>query len=235
MSNAAIARMPANEFFGLRMRSLPMEGAKFAAARPARSFDGPRVDPRSRLVLHGRGSPRRAELESFIRNEYREHFDADVREFMPTFLALHDATGRISAAVGCRSAAFERLFLEIYTEKPIEAMIAERACVNVPREQIAEIGSLASRDARSAMAIVRALSPYLIDAGFSWVAFTGADTVVNVLRRLKLEPVALCIADSSKLGASRSAWGSYYDHNPVVMAGRLLDGIEAFDDIPGIQ
>lgn len=215
-----------------------MDGAMLAAAAAARSaccLVKPAVDQRPQLVLHGRGSPRRAELESFIRDEYREHFDADVREFMPTFLALHDATGRISAAVGCRSAAFERLFLEIYTDKPIEAMIAERACVNVPRKQIVEIGSLACRDGRGAMAIIRALSPYLIDAGFSWVAFTGADTVVAVLRRLRLEPVELCVADASKLGPSRSAWGSYYEHDPVVMAGRLLDGIKTLDDVARIQ
>ena len=85
------------------------------------------------------------------------------------------------------------------------------------------------------MGIVRALVPYLIGAGFTWVAFTGADTVVNVLRRLNLEPLRLCVADCRKLGAARFAWGSYYDHDPVVMAGRLLDGVEALDSIPGVQ
>jgi hypothetical protein len=207
----------------------------YSGQRPAAGVVEPHPEIGSRLVLHGRGSPRRAELESFIRSEYREHFDADVREFMPTFLALHDATDRIVAAVGCRSAALEPLFLEIYTDKPIESMIAERAAVRIPREQIVEIGSLACRDARSAMAIIRALAPYLINAGFSWVAFTGADTVVRVLRRLRLLPIALCVADSSRLGAARAAWGSYYEHDPVVMAGRLLDGIGAPDDLPDVQ
>jgi hypothetical protein len=213
-----------------------MDGANAAAvARPAIGLDEPALDSRLQLVLHGRGSPRRAELETFIREEYRQHFEADVREFMPTFLALHDAAGRICAAVGCRSAALEPLFLEVYTERPIETMIAERTSVHVPREQIAEIGSLACRNGRSAVAIIRALTPYLIDAGFSWVAFTGADSVVKVLRRMKLEPLELCVADCSKLGPSGSAWGSYYEHDPVVMAGRLLDGIEALDSVPGIQ
>jgi len=212
-----------------------MDAATIAAARPVRRLVASGAGKEPQLILHGRGSPLRAELERFISDEYRKHFDADVREFMPTFLALHDATGRISAAVGCRSAAFEKLFLEIYTDKPIEAMITERVSVEVPREQIVEIGSLACRNGRSAMAIIRALSPYLIDAGFSWAAFTASSTVVTVLSRLRLEPLALCVAHSSKLGPSRSAWGSYYKHDPVVMAGRLRDGIEALDDVPRIQ
>ena len=234
MNDAAIARMPTSELFGLRMKPLPMDGA-LTATGPLDSCSSALVGPRPRLFLHGRGSPQRSELETFIRNEYREHFDADVREFMPTFLALHDAAGRISAAVGCRSAALEPLFLEVYTEQPIERMIEMRAGAPVPRDRIVEIGSLACRDGRAAMAIIRALAPYLIEAGFSWVAFTGADTVVNVLRRMNLEPLALCVADSSRLGASRLLWGSYYDHDPVVMAGRLTDGLDAMGSAPGLQ
>jgi hypothetical protein len=148
---------------------------------------------------------------------------------MPVLLARHDPTGRIRAVVGYREAADERLFLENYTAKPIEAVIAERLGVTVPRARIVEIGSLACRDGRDATSMVRALVPHLMAAGFSWVVFTCADTVRNVLRRLALEPHVLCPADGTALGPAMHAWGSYYDHHPVVMAGRLLDGAEALD------
>ena len=236
MNNETIARLPAHEFFGLQMMALPMRRVPTRAVlQPPVAYTEERPERASRLMLHGRGSPRRNELETFIRDEYRDHFDADVTVFMPTFLALHDADDRICAAVGCRSAALEPLFLEVYTASSIEETIAETTAVRVPRDQIAEIGSLACRDGRAAMAIIRALVPYLIDAGFTWVTFTGADTVVNVLRLLKLEPVPLCAADPQKLGAARHAWGSYYDHSPIVMAGRLLDGVDALASLPGVQ
>jgi hypothetical protein len=74
---------------------------------------------------------------------------------------------------------------------------------------------------------VRALVPQLLGAGFTWVVFTGADTVMNVFRYLGLTPRALCPADPLLLGDARHEWGSYYAHDPYVMAGRIEDGAVA--------
>jgi hypothetical protein len=164
-----------------------------------------------RLQAHVLGSPRRSEIERFIAAEFARHFDACVRQFMPTLLGLHDADDTLYGAVGCRNASFEPLFLETYTQTPIENLIAAKLRVVVPRTQIVEIGSLACRDGRVAVAIVQHLVPYLIDAGFTWVVFTGADTVRNVFRRLKLEPHELCLADKTLLGDSQYDWGTYYE------------------------
>jgi len=111
--------------------------------------------------------------------------------------------------------------------EPIEAALARRTGFFVPRERIVEIGSLACRNAAGAIAIVRALVPHLLHSGFTWVVFTGADTVMNVFRYLGLSPRELCRADPALLGAARHEWGSYYDHDPHVMAGRIEDGLRA--------
>lgn len=179
------------------------------------------------LVSHGRFSPQRALLEEFVRGEFFAHFGAHIRHFMPELLALHGRDGAIRAVVGCRAAAAERLFLETYTREPIELEIAARTGLFVPRERIVEIGSLACRSATAAIAIVQALVPHLLSASFSWVVFTGADTVMNVFRHLGLEPRQLCEADPRLLGDARHDWGTYYDHNPHVMAGRIADGAQA--------
>jgi len=176
------------------------------------------------LVSHGRNSPQRAQLEDFVRREFLAHFGAHVKQFMPELLALHGHDGSIRSVVGCRAAATEPLFLETYTRRPIEDALAERHGFSVPRERIVEIGSLACRNARGAIEIVRALVPYLLNAGFSWVVFTGADTVMNVFNYLGLVPLPLCAADASLLGESRHDWGTYYAHDPQVMAGRIRDG-----------
>lgn len=181
----------------------------------------------SHLIRHRVSSTARRQVEEFIAREYRRHFAAELGEFMPTLVSLHGADGKLRAAAGYRSAAVESLFLEIYTNAPIEEAIRLQTGVDVPRSEIVEVGSLACTGGRAAMEIVTALVPALIADGFSWVAFTGADTVRNVFRRLNLKPVSLCIANKAMLGERRREWGSYYDHNPVVMAGRIADGVAA--------
>jgi hypothetical protein len=187
------------------------------------------------LIEHTATSSRRREVEEFIRAEFREHFGANIRHFMPQLIALHGPRGDLRAAVGCRSAAAEKLFLETYTITPIERVIATRLGVDVPRAQIVEVGSLACVNGRAATEIVTGLIPALINAGFTWVVFTGADTVRNVFHRLNLVPFALCAADQSLLGAEQHDWGSYYDHNPIVMTGRLVDGLHVVETLPGVQ
>jgi hypothetical protein len=176
------------------------------------------------LECHDRSSPQRRRIEEFVRNEFWAHFDARVTRFMPLLLALRKG-GDIHAVVGCRPAAYEALFLERYTGDAIENVLAQKFGVALCREEIVEIGGLACRNARAAIHIVKALAPVLLHAGFSWVVFTGADTVMNVFRHLKLEPYVLCAADPLVLGDERHDWGSYYEHNPRVMAGRLRDGV----------
>jgi len=192
--------------------------------RPTFALD---VAAKTGLVSHDARSPQRAELEEFVRHEFLTHFGARVRQFMPELLGLHGLDGSVRAVVGCRAAAAAPLFLETYTREPIEIALGSLNGFFVPREQIVEIGSLACRNAAAAVAIVRALVPYLLRAGYSWVVFTGADTVMNVFRHLGLAPRALCPADPLLLGDARHDWGTYYDHEPHVMAGRIADGMAA--------
>jgi hypothetical protein len=176
------------------------------------------------LVRHDRRSPLRALLEEFVRREFYVHFGARIRHFMPELLALHGNDGGVRAVVGCRAAAAEALFLETYTREPNELALAASNGFWVPRERIVEIGSLACRGGAAAIAVIRALVPHLFEAGFTWVVFTGAETVMNVFHYLGLGPRVLCRADALLLGEARHDWGTYYDHNPHVMAGRIQDG-----------
>jgi hypothetical protein len=192
-------------------------------------------DRQARLTAYGPDTRGRGCIEQFIREEYLAHFDARITAFMPTLLAAHEPDGAVRAAVGFRCAAHTPLFLETYTHRPIEQVIATTLGVDVPREAIVEVGNLACRNGRAAMELVTALVPALLDRAYAWVVFTGADTVRNVFKHLKLQPQALCIANKALLGAAQLDWGSYYDHHPVVMAGRLLDGVESLDVSARVQ
>ena len=201
------------------------------AITPATFVDGPMLTHRATkptgLIGHDVRSPHRAALEEFVRREFLAHFGARVRHFMPELLGLHSPDGSIRAVVGCRAAAEEPLFLETYTRERIEIALERLNGFFVPRAQIVEIGSLACRNATAAVAIVRALVPHLLRAGFTWVVFTGADTVMNVFHHLGLAPRSLCPADPLLLGEARHDWGTYYDHEPHVMAGLIADGVAA--------
>jgi hypothetical protein len=187
---------------------------------------GRRAEP-SFLIRHEAGSPNRRQVESFIASEFRSHFGAELSGFMPTLIGLHNSQGDLKAAVGFRAAASEPLFLEAYTNDPIEEVLRRQAGLDVRRDEIVEVGSLACEGGRAAMEIVTSLVPVLIEEGFSYVVFTGADTVRNIFRRLNLKPVSLCIANKGVLGDHQHEWGSYYEHNPVVMVGKLADGLAA--------
>lgn len=182
---------------------------------------------RKRLVAHSHDSRRRRDLEEFVRDEFFLYFKARVRRFMPQLLALHDRADRVHAVVGCRRAAAEPLFLETYMRDPVERSIARRTGVEVARDAVVEIGGLACCGPRAAREMVEALIPFLLGEGFTWVVFTGTDAVKDVFRRINLAPTVLCRANPELLRAGREDWGSYYDHNPEVMAGRLRDGAAA--------
>jgi len=194
---------------------------------------GPKPD--SSLVRYRSASPERQRIEQFIADEYRRHFDARLTEFMPTLTGLYSPDGTLEAAAGYRAAADGPLFLEAYTNEPVEQLLRELKGLDVSRDRIVEVGSLACRGGRAAMEMVAALVPALIEEGFSWVVFTGADTVRNVFRRLQLKPVALCIANKTVLGEKQHQWGSYYDHNPIVMAGPIAEGIRVLSPLGGVQ
>jgi hypothetical protein len=187
------------------------------------------------LVHYGDTACGRKQIEAFIADEYRRHFSARLTEFMPTLVGLHGHEGELEAAAGYRAAVDGPLFLEAYTDGPVEGLLKELRGIDVQRNEIVEVGSLACRSGRAAMEMVAALVPMLIHEGFSWVVFTGADTVRNVFRRMHLKPFALCIANKSVLGDRQHEWGSYYDHNPVVMAGPIAEGIRVLAPVGGVQ
>ena len=63
---------------------------------------------------------RRAALEHFIRQRFAEHYQAQVRHFMPCLLGLHGDNGEVQGAVGLRSARRRPLFLARYLDEPSE-------------------------------------------------------------------------------------------------------------------
>lgn len=180
----------------------------------------------SRFTMVGRQSRDRRRLEQRIRAGYGRHFGAHVTSFMPQLACYRDADGS-TGIIGVRRAADESLFLESYLNRPIEAVIGDRAGTSVSRHSIAEVGQLVVDDrqiaAQVAASLFRDLVPFLAGEGFDWVCFTGTCKVRAILRRTGFCGATVGIADANRLPPGRDHWGDYYDNEPVVVIGKLDD------------
>lgn len=183
-------------------------------------FGGPpaRAAAAPALRLHPPGDPGRAAVEDFIRGVYAEHYGARVRRFAPMLVGLHDGDTLVAAA-GYRRAT-QPLFLERYLDRAIEQLLAGPAGPP-PREQIVEVGHLASRRAGEGRRLILRLAQHFGQLRIQWVVSTLTEELRKVFVRMGVQPLALGLADPARLGADAQDWGSYYAHHPLVLAGSL--------------
>lgn len=170
-------------------------------------------------------SPRRGEVEGFIRGVFADHYGARVAAFTPDLMRL-EQNGRTCAAAGWRGAASGALFLENYLEQPAEVLLSRLAGHPVAREQVVEVGHLASRQAGGGVRMILALAAELDRAGYEWVMFTATRELIGIFSRMGLPPLALASADPACLGDAARDWGRYYDTRPIVVAGRIRLALE---------
>ena len=180
----------------------------------------PEKASRVRVSHHDTASPRRAEIESFIRSVFSRHYGADVRAFAPQ-LMLVETEQELVAAAGWRSAKDSPLFLENYLDQPIEQAMAELADQPADRSRIVEVGHLAADRNGGSLHVILALAAHLQQLGYEWVVFTATQELIGIFARLGLPLLAIAKADPGRLGAAARDWGSYYATEPVIVAGRI--------------
>lgn len=171
------------------------------------------------------GSPRRNDVERFIRNTFKKRYGANVASFAPNLMTLEHGS-YIVAAAGWRCAGDEKLFLETYLDTPIEVAVARLAGHAIERRRIVEVGHLAAVRAGGSVDVILALARHLDHLGYEWVAFTATTELIGIFRKLGLPLLALSPADPERLGAQAAAWGNYYASAPVVVAGRIRLALE---------
>jgi hypothetical protein len=193
--------------------------ASCSNARGGARFDQLLSGPLPQFELVAAGEPGRAEVERYVHDRFAASYGADVREFMPRLLVLR-CGGRLSAVVGMRCASAGPLFVEHYTDHPIEQLLEVRGHT-VARTELLEIGNLVSTW-RGASQLLMVMLPLLAAAlGYRWLVFTATPEVRKLISRLHFELEPLARADGERLGPQRNRWGSYYDSEPMVMAGSV--------------
>ena len=169
-------------------------------------------------------SPLRGDVEEFIAEAYRVHYNARLHSFLPDLLAYHDATGALVAAVGLRMAADGPLFVEQYLEEPAEVAISRRLGAGAARAGLAEVGNFAAAGPGYNRVVIPHITHLLHHCAVRWVLFTATRQLRNAFGRLQLQPVELAAADPSRLRADATDWGRYYDAHPHVMGGDISSG-----------
>lgn len=172
------------------------------------------------LQVHAQGDASRPAVEAFIAAVYRARYGAEVRAFAPTLVSLRDADGETVAAAGYRSAADGALFLERYLSTTVDRQL------DAPRAQVVEVGHLAATRAGEGRRLITRLGPHLAALDFRWVVSTLTEELRHLFLRLGIAPQALGVADPALLGDDATAWGRYYDHRPVVLAGALAPALQ---------
>ena len=190
---------------------------RFAARRPARAL----LEP-----VH-RAHPARAAFEHFIAARFGRAYGAHVTHFLPHLLGVRDGLARWQAAAGYASATAQTLFVEQYLDQPIERTLAAALGRPIARAGIVEVGNLAAISAGMARAIIPQLARHLHRLGYIWVVFTATRALRNSFYRLGLRPLPLTRADPARLPDGGASWGTYYDQDPVVMAGKVALGVHA--------
>ena len=173
---------------------------------------------------HSVASPRRAEVEGFIRQIFAAHYGATVPSFAPELFALEQGE-RITAAAGWRGAqqgaVAERLYLENYLDIPIEQAVSQIAQREVAREKIVEVGNLAAVKAGSSIAFIVRMARHFERLGYEWVVFTATEELIRIFGRVGLPLIALAPADPERVGNDAANWGRYYDTQPIVVTERI--------------
>jgi hypothetical protein len=163
----------------------------------------------------------RAEIERFIAERFLKAYGAQVSHFCAHLLGARSAAGAWQAAAGYTPAGSGALYLEHYLDRPVEAALAALTGRRVPRAGIVEVGNLVAASAGCGRSFLPALGQHLAALEHRWVVFTATREVRNLLRRLAFPVHVLAPALPERLPDRGAAWGSYYAHDPNVMAGCL--------------
>ncbi|MCW1828951.1 thermostable hemolysin [Enterobacter asburiae] len=167
------------------------------------------------------------DISALIHENYARVYQASLTRCMPWLLGLYNASNQLTGACGVQPASQGTLYLEKYLDTPVETTLSKRLGTPVSRDTIVEIGNFTARDGASVRIMYAGLCLLMTHYHFSWVVFTGTKKIRNTFYRLNLNPVTLIPADPSRLGNAALAWGSYYQHDPQIMAGELAGGYSA--------
>ena len=187
------------------------------------------LSPGPSFNLYYESAIKRTRLEKYIADQFLAAYQAKLHDFMPLLLATTCGDG-FCAAAGIRPTHNHPLFLEQYLPISIETILSQLAGQTVYRENIAEIGNLAATQRGASQLLFLMLTAVLHHTHLEWVTFTATPQVKKSIERLGIPLYSLYDANPNLLdNAHKATWGSYYTHQPQVVAARLSEAMTALN------
>ncbi|HEY4918666.1 MAG TPA: thermostable hemolysin [Xanthobacteraceae bacterium] len=168
------------------------------------------------FAVVSRSSELRGAVEAAIRTRYWRDYQAALRTWPATLVADVSASGRVECAAGIRFGG-QMLFAEHYLDRPVELALRRETGEAVERERIVEVCHLVAPRAGCALSFVRRLIDFICAADADWAIFTATRPLRRLLARNRMDMVELACADGGRV-PDPDYWGSYFDHDPRVMA-----------------
>ncbi|MBL7250324.1 thermostable hemolysin [Alloalcanivorax sp. C16-2] len=197
----------------------------FCLRRPL-TLQGEHLEPR---LCHP-DEPGYRSAAAFVRQRYRQCYNARPRISAPALMTLRAPDGTPRAVAALTPAPGRRLFLEQYLDQPLEDAVGSLAGAPVARHRLLEVAGLAADGSGAGRLLFIALTGLLPSLGVDWIVFTATVQVRNMFTRLGLAPVRVAPADPARLQAGAARWGDYYRHDPIVMAGYVPPGHRRLSD-----
>lgn len=158
----------------------------------------------------------RSVVELEIQRLYRRRYGAVLDSFAPMMVAEVTQAGTIECVAGLRF-GHEPLFLECYLDRPVEQVLEHHLCRDVERSRIVEVCHLAGAGSGCSLTFVRKLIAMLEATDVASAIFTATRPLRHLLRRSDLSLVELGAATIDRVPRPE-AWGSYFEHDPRIMA-----------------
>lgn len=190
-----------------------------------------KVSPLKPTIINitGLHEPERVRVEGFIKAIYKESYNARISVDYPVLMSVRNKDNQILAATGIRYADKEALFLEQYTDNPIDNILGcERDCV-------VEIGNLASAGQGASIFLFAALASYLDSKNIQYASITGTDFLHRYFQRIGLDPQKICDAKYANVKTKEQDWGSYYQTQPRVLVGSVQKSVKRLKKVFGSE
>lgn len=178
--------------------------------------------------------PARLEAQAFIQDAYRRAFEAELHAFYPSIVTLRDREMRLLGALGARWAEGQALFLEHYLDRPVDRLIAAHSGRETTRDAIVELGSLALGRPLVTHAFMSLIGAWLEAFEVRWLVCALTDTLRRLFHRAGVELLDLAPALPERLGEQAMSWGSYYRHDPRIVAIDLAPSLYRFNETLGL-
>lgn len=190
------------------------------------------LTPKPAFTLSRPADAVRTGLEAFVQDRFRSAWGARVTHFLPFLLGMH-CLGICTGVAGIRPAAEGPLFLERYLDTKVEVALGALTGKDIARGELAEVGNLVASQRGASHLLFLVFTAALHRAGYRWIVFTATRALRNNLDKLGYPLLTLAPASADRLDpAERAEWGTYYDSEPLVMAGSLDEAMQLINERP---